>query len=61
IAIVLMLSLGGCATRSQICPEPTLPAMPALTEPIPLVSYSLNVQQSLSKWEASLIGTPQTP
>ena len=35
-----------------------LPRMPALTEPIPPESYSLRAAQSLSKWEASLIGTP---
>ena len=58
----LALSLTGCATRSAPpCPELILPQPPALSEPIPQESYSLRVQRSLSKWEAALIGTPQTP
>ena len=62
IAIVLMLSLTGCATRlPALCPEQVLPPVPALTEPIPPESYSLRAQQSLSKWEASLTATPVTP
>ena len=62
IVIVLIANLSACATRSAvICPEPVLPAMPALSEPIPPESYSLHVQRLLSKWEAALIGTPQTP
>lgn len=62
IVIVLILSLSGCASRSPVvCPEPVMPLAPALSEPIPPESYSLVVQRLLSKWEAALIGTPQTP
>ena len=61
IVIVLILSLSGCATRSQICPEPALPPVPALSEPIPPVSYSLNVQRSLQTWREKLTATPVTP
>ncbi len=62
ILIALFLSLSGCASRSPVlCPEPVMPLAPALSEPIPPESYSLVVQRLLSKWEAALIGTPQTP
>ena len=62
ILIALVLSLSGCATRSPVlCPEPVLPPMPALSEPIPPVSYSLRAQQSFKQWQELLIGTPQTP
>lgn len=59
IWMALFLGLTGCASRSPVlCQEPVLPATPALSQTIPPVSYSLRVQQSLSKWEALLIGTP---
>ena len=62
ILIALVLSLSACASRSPVvCPEPVMPLAPALSEPIPPESYSLVVQRLLSKWEAALIGTPQTP
>ena len=56
----LAMSLIGCATRSEPpCQPLELPQPPALSEPIPQESYSLRVQRSLLKWEASLTGTPQ--
>ena len=62
ILIALFLSLSGCASRSPVvCPEPVMPAMPALSEPIPPVSYSLNVQRSLQTWREKLTATPVTP
>jgi len=61
ILMALALSLTGCASRSPaLCQEQVLPAMPALSQPIPPVSYSLRVQQSLSKWEALLTESTQT-
>ena len=61
ILIMLALSLTGCAHNSPSpCPEQKLPPAPALSEPIPPVSYSLRAQRSLSKWEASLIESTQT-
>ena len=61
IWIALALSLTGCAHNSPSpCPEQKLPPAPALSEPIPPVSYSLRAQRSLSKWEASLIESTQT-
>lgn len=62
IVIVLILNLSGCASRSSvICQDPVMPQPPALSEPIPPVSFSLSVQRLLSKWEAALIGMPTTP
>ncbi len=62
IAIVLMLSLTGCATRlPALCPEQVLPPVPALTEPIPPESYSLRAQQSFKAWQERLIAMPATP
>lgn len=62
IWMALGMNLIGCATRSTvICPEPVIPAMPALSEPIPPVSYSLRAQQSFKAWQERLIGTPTTP
>ena len=62
ILMALALSLTGCASRSPaLCQEQVLPAMPALSEPIPPVSYSLNVQRSLQTWREKLTATPVTP
>ena len=62
ILMALALSLTGCASRSPaLCQEQVLPAMPALSQPIPPVSYSLNVQRSLQTWREKLTATPVTP
>ena len=55
----LALSLPGCSqlpSRPPELPEPI--PKPALTQPLPLVSYSISVQQSLRSWEQMLTGTP---
>ena len=60
---LLAASLTGCATTSApavaVCPAN--PAPPALSEPIPAVSYSASAQQRIQSWRQSLTGTPQTP
>ena len=59
----LVLSLIGCATTSQppvaVCPAN--PPPPALSEPMPAVSYSLSAQQRIQTWRQSLTATPTTP
>ena len=58
-----VLSLTGCATPSPqpvaVCPAN--PPPPALSEPMPAVSYSLSAQQRIQTWRQSLAGTPATP
>ncbi len=57
----LALSLHGCA-QLPVQP-PALPEAipkPALTQPLPSVSYSISVQQSLQSWEQRLTGTSRT-
>ena len=60
---LLAASLTACATTSQppvaVCPAN--PPPPALSEPMPAVSYSLSAQQRIQSWRQSLTGTPQTP
>jgi hypothetical protein len=59
----LVLSLTGCATTSAppvaVCPAN--PPAPALSEPMPPVSYSLSAQELISAWRASLTATQTTP
>lgn len=55
----LALLLTGCGHQSQLlCPEPTTTLQPALTQPIPLESYSISVGQRIKSWGLSLTGTP---
>lgn len=62
IVIALVLSLSACAAPLQTpCQPPAMPQPPALSEPIPPVSYSLRAQQSFKAWQERLIGTPPTP
>lgn len=60
---LLVLSLTGCATTSAppvvVCPAN--PPPPALSEPMPAVSYSLSAQQRIQTWRQSLTATPTTP
>ena len=61
--MLLALSLIGCATPSPqplaVCPAN--PPPPALSEPMPAVSYSLSAQQRIQTWRQSLTATPTTP
>ena len=53
IAIALLLSLGGCASPSPVPCKPQAPIqLPALSEPLPSVTYSQSwaaLEQSLRK------------
>ena len=61
IVIALLLSLGGCATQSTVPCKPQAPIqLPALSEPLPSVTYSQSwaaLEQSLRK---KLIESTQT-
>ena len=61
--MLLVLSLTGCATPSTpavaVCPAN--PPAPALSEPMPPVSYSLSAEQRIKTWRQSLTATPATP
>jgi len=58
----LVLSLIGCATTSvppvAVCPAN--PPAPALSEPMPPVSYSLSAQELINGWRKSLTGSTPT-
>lgn len=60
--IALVLSLTGCATTSvppvAVCPAN--PPPPALSEPMPPVSYSLSAQERIKGWRKSLTGSTPT-
>lgn len=57
----LSLLLTSCATPSPIvCKQPEAIPMPTLSEPMPLVSYSLSALKSIQKWRASLIDMSAT-
>lgn len=57
----LVLLLMGCASPpNKQCEMQQLPTPPALSEPIPSVSYSISVGQRIKSWGLSLIGTPAT-
>lgn len=59
LAVVLLLS--GCHHQPiKPCETPQLPTQPALSEPLPSVSYSISVGQRIKNWGLSLTGTPQT-
>lgn len=56
------LLLSGCHTLpNQPCETQPLPTMPALSEPIPLVSYSLQWQRLAQEWQKRLTFTQTTP
>ena len=58
----LVLSSTGCATPSAppvaVCP--VNPPAPALSEPMPPVSYSLSAQERIKGWRKSLTGSTPT-
>lgn len=61
IVILLVLSLTACAPLPPVpCQAPVMPAPPELSQPLPEISYSLNVQQKLQTWREKLTGTPAT-
>jgi hypothetical protein len=59
IALVLLVLLGllaGCATQSPPDAWPKNPPPPALSEPLPLNSYSSKVETLFKKWRERLTG-----
>jgi hypothetical protein len=61
ILIALVLVLTSCATKSiEPCVMPPPPLMPALSEPLPSESYSLQVQKAIESWRRKLIAIPLT-
>lgn len=59
LAAVLLLTGCGHLPTPPCEPQP-LPKMPALSEPLPSVSYSKQVQTNIESWEKRLIATPMT-
>ena len=60
--MLLAASLTGCATPSAppVAACPANPPAPALSEPIPPVSYSLSAQELIKGWRKSLTGSTPT-
>lgn len=60
--IALALSSTGCASNSvpPVADCPANPPAPALSQPMPAVSYSLSVQASFKAWREKLTGTQPT-
>lgn len=58
-AVVLLLS--GCHTLpNKPCERPAPVTMPALSEPLPPVNYSISVQRDIETWEKRLRATSPT-
>lgn len=55
--LALVLLLTGCATNSPISANhcPILPAMPAVSEPMPSQTFSFSVQETIESWRKRLI------
>ena len=59
LALVLLLS--ACTTQpQQPCETPQFPTQPALSEPLPLVTYSKRVQNDTETWAKRVTGTSAT-
>ena len=59
--MLLALLLTGCGHQPTLpCETQPSPKMPALSEPLPSVSYSISVGERIKNWGLSLTGTPQT-
>ena len=58
----LVVSLTGCATTSAppVAVRSANPPAPALSEPMPPVSYSLSAQERIKGWRKSLTGSTPT-
>jgi len=52
----LSLLLTACAAPLPVtCRQPEMIPMPALTEPLPPVSYSLSAVRAIQRWQAAVI------
>jgi hypothetical protein len=59
--LVLVLTLSACHTLpQQPCERPVLPMPPALSEPLPSVSYSISAGLRIKSWANALTGTQTT-
>ena len=60
--MLLGLSLTACATppAPPVAVCPANPPAPALSEPMPPVSYSLSAQELINGWRKSLTGSTPT-
>ena len=59
--LVLGPLLGGCVHQpTQPCPPPTPITLPALSQPLPSVSYSLTAQKRIAGWQKTLDATSPT-
>lgn len=57
----VVLPLSGCHTQPiKPCERPAPVTMPALSEPLPPVNYSLSVQRNIEAWEKRLRATSAT-
>ena len=53
--MLLALLLTGCGTTSTLQAEPPQPVlMPAISQPLPTVDYSLQAQQHIEGWRKSV-------
>ena len=56
-----VLLLSACTTQpQQPCETPQFPTQPALSEPLPLETYSKRVQSDTETWAKRVTGTSQT-
>lgn len=58
---VVVLLLSGCHTQpNRPCEKPAPVTMPALSEPLPSVNYSLQAQENIEAWQKKLDATSPT-
>jgi hypothetical protein len=58
---LLVLLLTGCGTTSKLQAEPPQPVlMPALSQPLPTVDYSLQALRNIENWQQSVRAMFQT-
>lgn len=57
--MLLVLSVTGCAHNSPKLPEESLqlPPAPALSTPLPSVSYSITAAETIKSWREKQMGT----
>jgi len=62
VSLMLFVALlQGCASKSTLPSEPPPPVlMPALSQPMPPVSYLLSAQRDIQSWQARLKAMFQT-
>ena len=60
--LLIVLISSGCCAKPALLPCTPLPpvSMPALTEPLPLVDYSISAGKNIGNWASTLTGTSAT-